>query len=152
MKNLSFIGFDQYAVTTDGRVYTINDHKFMKLSVDNGYNRVNLSRDGKKHRLAVHRLVAQAYIPNPENKPTVNHIDGNKTNNNVSNLEWATYKEQTAHAVATGLKVIPEITEGRKVSDEDVHSICRYLVEGFRPIEVARLLNVPRHTIKNVRS
>lgn len=152
MKNLSCIGFDRYAVTPDGRVYTLNDCKFMKLANDNGYLRVNLCKDGKKYRWAVHRLVALAYIPNPESKRTVNHIDGNKTNNHVSNLEWATYKEQTAHAIATGLKVIPEITETRQVSDEDVHRICKYLVDGFRPIEIARLLNLPRHTIKNVRS
>lgn len=152
MKNLSFIGFDRYAVTVDGKVYTLNDNKFMKLANDNGYIRVNLAKDGKKYRNAVHRLVALAFIPNPENKRTVNHIDGNKQNNHVSNLEWATHKEQTAHAIATGLKIIPEFTENRQVSDEDVHSICKYLIEGFRPIEVARLLDLPRHTIKNVRS
>lgn len=64
------------------------------------YLRVNLGRGVTKH---MHRLVALAFIPNPLNKKTVNHIDGNKINNNVSNLEWATYKENNNHAYRLGL-------------------------------------------------
>lgn len=69
-----------------------------------GYLDTSLYTDGGIKYYAVHRLVAEAFIPNPENKPTVNHIDGNKANNCVTNLEWATYSEQARHAIDTGLK------------------------------------------------
>lgn len=71
----------------------------------NGYLIVNLCDHMKQKKIPVHRLVASAFIPNPENKRTVNHIDGNKENNHVENLEWATYSENHKHAFRTGLKV-----------------------------------------------
>lgn len=69
-----------------------------------GYLRVALSKNGKTKRFLVHRLVAIAYIPNPENKKQVNHKDGNKQNNAVENLEWCTISENAQHAFATGLR------------------------------------------------
>lgn len=70
----------------------------------NGYRRVHVSHKGKHHKFLVHRLVARAFIPNPDNKPCVNHVDGNKANNHVSNLEWCTYGENLKHAYDTGLR------------------------------------------------
>lgn len=69
-----------------------------------GYILVSLSKNKKTKNWLVHVLVAKAFIPNPEKKPFVNHIDGVKSNNNVSNLEWVTAKENTAHAIFTGLR------------------------------------------------
>lgn len=69
-----------------------------------GYKKVELSKEGKRKSLKVHRLVAIAFIPNPLNKEEVNHIDGNKINNNVDNLEWVTSSENSIHAIETGLK------------------------------------------------
>lgn len=68
-----------------------------------GYSTVRLCKDGviKTHR--IHRLVAQTFLENPENKPFVNHKDGNKRNNAVNNLEWATAEENTSHAITVGL-------------------------------------------------
>lgn len=70
----------------------------------NGYFVVNLRKDRKSNVIPVHVLVAKAFIPNPLNKPTVNHKDGDKSNNNRINLEWASYSENNLHAIRTGLR------------------------------------------------
>lgn len=72
-----------------------------------GYKCVDLNANGVNVQKHIHRLVAEAFIPNPENKATVNHKDGNKLNNDISNLEWATFGENNKHAVDTGLKQSP---------------------------------------------
>ena len=69
-----------------------------------GYYKVDLRKDGKRKSMKAHRLVAMAFIPNPEDKPHINHIDGNPLNNNVENLEWCTPRENVIHALETGLK------------------------------------------------
>ena len=68
-----------------------------------GYGAVNLYLDGVGNYHLVHRLVGMAFIPNPENKPCINHKDGNPQNNHVDNLEWVTYSENTLHAYRIGL-------------------------------------------------
>jgi formate dehydrogenase assembly factor FdhD len=75
----------------------------MKLSTVKGYKSVVMTINGKQYTALVHRLVAQAFIPNPKNLPQVNHKDGNKSNNRVENLEWCTPKENAQHALRTGL-------------------------------------------------
>ena len=83
-----------YAVTEDGRVWSYRSKKFLKPGEhSSGYLHVTLSKNGVKIDCFIHRLVAAAYIPNPENKPQVNHRDENKLNNCVDNLEWMTSKE-----------------------------------------------------------
>jgi hypothetical protein len=69
----------------------------------NGYKYVNLSKDNKNYTHRIHRLVAEAFIPNTENKPDVNHMDTDKGNNLPHNLEWATKKENTKHLIKNGL-------------------------------------------------
>lgn len=86
-----------YQISNKGRVYNKTRRVFLHTTMDNrGYLSVELA---KKHYCSVHRLVAETFIPNPENKPFVNHIDGNKSNNNVNNLEWVTEKENAKHYV-----------------------------------------------------
>lgn len=94
-----------YTVSKYGAVYSLKTKKYLtQYSIDSrGYQAVGLYKDSKSKTGKVHRLVAQAFIPNPDNKPHVNHIDGNKLNNYASNLEWVTHQENTSHAKANGL-------------------------------------------------
>ena len=84
-----------------------------------GYMYVSIHVNGKSKSFRVHRLVAETFIPNYENKPYVNHIDGDKTNNRVENLEWVTSKENTTHAIRTGLMDVDKHWE--KVKDKMVY-------------------------------
>lgn len=111
-------GFEAYyGVTNDGRVFSYpridargNNRrgKWLKQIPDgDGYPRVHLCVGGKRRKWQVHRLVAMAFIPNPENKPAVNHIDACRTNNRVSNLEWVTHLENFIHALKMGHINVP---------------------------------------------
>jgi len=105
-----------YDIDTDGNVFSLartvcNGRGFSKLKArmlkggigKNGYINIGLCKKGIVKSCRVHRLIAIAFIPNPENKPQVNHIDGNKQNNKVNNLEWVTDQENVTHAWKTGL-------------------------------------------------
>lgn len=84
-------GYPNYEIEPDGRVFSKYSNRYLKPSLcNNGYYTVELFNDKKSKRKTVHRLVAEAYIPNPDNLPQVNHKDENKLNNDVSNLEWCT--------------------------------------------------------------
>lgn len=97
--------FPNYEVSTHGRVRNKKTGHILKPIPDkDGYLRVHLNTDRNVKR--VNRLVADAFIPNPENKPHVNHLDGIKSNNCVTNLVWATIKENNDHAIETGLRDI----------------------------------------------
>ena len=94
-------GFERYSVSSWGRVFDNKKHMMVRQEVhDKGYLRVDLIKDKKRTHKKVHRLVAEAFIPNPEGKPQVNHIDGNKQNNSITNLEWVTDAENKAAAIA----------------------------------------------------
>ena len=86
---------DNYIVYEDGRVWSKQRNKFMKSQIaKNGYVVITLNKIPNY----LHRIIAECFIPNPENKRTVNHIDGNKLNNAIDNLEWMTHSENHLHA------------------------------------------------------
>lgn len=91
-----------YQISADGKVKSPKGIKKTEIT-NNGYERVNLFKNGKCKHFSVHRLVASAFIPNPENYEMVNHIDGNKLNNCVSNLEWCDASYNTRHAYENNL-------------------------------------------------
>ncbi|NCD01333.1 hypothetical protein EOL94_04560 [bacterium] len=103
----NIIGYKNiYQVSNKGRIKSLKfgQENIMKLKKwKNGYMRIDLCKNGKKKYCLVHRLVAQAFIQNPENKPCTNHINGIKSDNRVENLEWATKSENAIHAYKTGL-------------------------------------------------
>ncbi len=158
-------GFEGYQASNLGRIKSFKLQKNGRILKQSkrknlsGYLGVQLFFENGKRDRKVHRLVCLAFHDNPENKPTVNHIDGNHENNCADNLEWATYAEQNKHAYGTGLRKPSKLNGGRKVvqilpdgkeivypsvrqaslvvgvSDTAIHKVCkelRHTAGGFR--------------------
>ena len=90
--------YENYMIDENGEVFNNNTKQYLKGSIgENGYRYFRLSKNNHKKMYYAHRLVAEHFIDNPNNLPVVNHIDGNKLNNNINNLEWVTYSENTKH-------------------------------------------------------
>lgn len=118
-----------YAVTRDGRIWSNKRKQFMKLSLNKrGYCVVSLNIGSAKKEYRVHRLVALAFIPNPENKPTVDHINRNKLDNRAENLRWSTYKEQNLNrepgTISRAMRVLAsELSKSVEMRAADNHSV-----------------------------
>lgn len=105
-------GYENYYIYDNGDVVNITTNRILKGSIgEHGYKYYRLSKDNKKQMFYAHRLVAEAFLDNPNNLPVVNHKDGNKLNNNIENLEWVSYSENIEHAHQTRL------IKGRKQSE-----------------------------------
>lgn len=144
-----------YQVSNTGKVRSMvfrNNQAFIQRikelkTVTNDKNRVHISlyKDGKRKNIAVHRLVAKAFIPNDENLPEVNHIDGNPSNNVVTNLEWCTRKQNAKHAYDHDLNRFKTFNESHKkkvIRDDGV------LYESIR--ECAREIGVTQRSLNDV--
>lgn len=108
-----------YKVNSMGEVYSIRTNKFIKPTIRNNYLAVGLWKNGKVQMKSVHRLVAEAFIPNPDNLPYVNHINENKTDNRVENLEWCNAKYNANYG-----------TRNKKISDYNSQSVAQYDLNG----------------------
>lgn len=120
-KNVKYEGLEDYQISSKGRVKGFKG--LMKSRVTDGrYNKIGLRyKKGKQRMFLVHRLVAEHFIDNPLNKPEVNHIDGNKNNNNSENLEWVTREENVKHAIDNGLiKINPNKIVRSKKYEKDI--------------------------------
>lgn len=106
----------RYLVSSEGRVMNAKTKRILRTSKDQrGYEKVAMFKMDRNRRFKVHRVVAMAFIPNPEGKKQVNHIDGNKQNNRADNLEWVSNEENMHHARKTGLfEGHEEFCESRK--------------------------------------
>lgn len=143
----------------NGRHYFIKSHPLKIYSKDNGYQRVVLSLSGHGKYYYVHRLVAQLFIPNPDNLSFVNHIDGNKSNNRADNLEWCTRSENEKHAWRIGLK--SKYTIGTKGEKHGMHKLTQEQVDYIRSVHkrfdqefgsvgLAKKFGVSPQTITNI--
>ena len=86
-----------YAITEDGQIWSYRRNKYLKQQQARNYLSIELHKDNNRKNYFIHRLVAETYIPNPHNLPEVNHIDENKYNNCVDNLEWVSHKDNMNH-------------------------------------------------------
>lgn len=110
-------------------------------------------RDSNKKvkHLKIHKLVAKAFIPNPENKPCVNHKDGNKLNNNVLNLEWVTHQENCYHAVDTGLNPKRgELNHNSKISNASIPLLKSLYASGLKQKQIAEMYKVTQSAISRI--
>ena len=145
-------GSNGYAVSNLGRVTgaTARGQRILKPSPTSlGYFRVDVYSGGSKKTRKVHRLVAEAFIPNPLHLPHVNHIDGDKSNNRIDNLEWVTARENQVHASKIGLKACGEKVFGARLRESDIPTIITY-AKTMLPKDIAALYGVDRTTINRV--
>jgi len=114
-----------YFVTEDGRVFSSYTNQFLSQQTDkDGYKRITLKKYNRK--TGVHRLVTETYIPNPENKPHINHIDRNPSNNNLSNIEWVTPKENIMHQIVNqNIWTIEYIPTGKVWEVDNLFDFCK---------------------------
>ena len=138
-------GFEHYYISSKGRYYNSRSQLIIKNTLSDLYYQVGLYNKKNKTSAYIHRLVAIAFIPNPENKPCVNHIDGNKLNNSVHNLEWCTKSENTKHAWETGLMN----SIGNRMTKEHVEQMKVLRKQGKEYQEIADILGVSRATVCN---
>lgn len=147
MRRLKIKDFLKYDIYENGDVYSYHRNIFLKPIKDRkNYLLVMLCDKGRQSYSRIARLVASAFVPNPQNKSCVNHIDGNKQNNHHTNLEWVTRKENDNHARRTGLN---NGLNGAKLNEGQVKAIrVEYPLVAIECI--AKQYSVSQYTIRNV--
>ena len=150
-------GYDgSYQISNRGRVSSIGGrngktvaNRIMRQKLSNGYPQVVLRKNGR-HTHYVHRLVAENFIANPASKREVNHIDGNKTNNDVSNLEWVTSSENQLHAYVSGLQGRGSRHGTAKLTEEQVHEIRARRKAGEGNRQIAETYDVSENLVSKI--
>ena len=141
-----YLTLSDYDIGKDGVITNKKSGRKLKPQPnDMGYLRVNIC--GK--RPFVHRLVAEKYVPNPQNLPYVNHIDGNHQNNRAENLEWCSQKYNVNHSIRIGLTPIGEKCSWSKLKENDVIFIREHIE--LRPYQLAKIFDVTQSTIRDIR-
>ena len=142
---------EDYEITVDGKVINRRSGRVLKVQPNGkGYLRFSLLVNGKRKFFFVHRIVAEKYVPNPDGKPQVNHIDGNKTNNHADNLEWVTNMENRQHALKHGYHLCGEKCSWAKLKQVDVDYIRSHPEEKI--CDLAKKYGVNQNAIRDVRN
>ena len=151
--NLRKKQFEDYFIYEDGTIVSLLTGKHITKRIDpRGYYQINLCINGKCKTFKLHRIIATAFIANPNNLPCVNHIDGNKLNNSLSNLEWVTYSDNTKHAVKTGL-IHPAKgldTNNGRFNETEIKKIRQLACTGMTYREIANLYSVSKGSIQQI--
>lgn len=131
---------EAYRVTSFGRVINKKTNTLLKHRKNNSYASVRLYIDGRPKDIRIHRLVALNFIENPDikNKNCVNHKDGNKMNCHMSNLEWATEKENAEHASEIGLLTVGENRKNAKISEKQAWEIIKAIKSGYTNSQIVK--------------
>lgn len=139
-------GFDNYQISNLGRIYSKKKRTCLKVKKlgNSGYYQVRLSKDGKYIYKNLHRILAETFIPNPNNYRTVNHINGNKLDNRISNLEWTDDCTQQHQACLLGLKP----TTQHILTEEEILDVYKRHFENNESIySIAKLYNTRKQQI-----
>lgn len=142
-------GFEKYEISNLGRIRRkyLKGYKFRKPVSQYGYLCITFSVGYNFKKFQIHRLVANEFLNNSENKPCVNHINGNKSDNRVENLEWCTYSENEKHSYS----ILGKVTNGicrRKIPLKDIQIIKDLYKSNVSQYEIARKYNVSQSTIQ----
>lgn len=143
----------KYEISKTGIIRNIITKKPKKQYLNSmGYPMISISHKNQSNPHRVHRLLANTFIPNPENLPEINHKDGNKTNNHLNNLEWCTHLENMNHAFTTGLANNTGIQNGMsKLNDMQAKEIKLLLDKGISQYKISKLYNVSRSAILKIK-
>jgi len=137
-------GFENYAVTEDGQVWSYKSNKFLApASQQNGYLIIGLTANGARYTRYLHRLVAQTFLLNPNDLPEVNHLDGDKTNCAKWNLAWSTSSTNQLHAYSIGLDSnVGNRHRQAKFTEDEVASICELLKQGVSRKDILNMFPI----------
>ena len=141
-----------YFIKENGQVISPLGFALSSAINGGGYPYVTLHYNKRKFNKMIHRLLAIAYLPNPENKPQVNHIDGNKLNYSLDNLEWVTQFENMQHSVVTGLSPKGERSYLAKLTEEDVKDISVLHSQGVSCEELSKQFGITPGGISGILS
>lgn len=141
-----------YSVSEFGDVFSYKSNLHLKPQEKRGYLAVNLYKEGEIKSPLIHRLVAKAFIGNPEDKPQVNHKNGDKHKNIVANLEWATSSENSLHAFEFGLRDMHK-GEGHHdavLTEEQVHEVCSLMQDGMPLRDIEKVTGMSQSNLSNI--
>lgn len=145
--------YPNYQISSSGKVWSKNHNRLLNPSIlRSGYKAIRLSTNGWQRDYLVHRLVAEAFVPNDFNKPVVNHKDGVKTNNYWLNLEYVTDSENQLHAIRTGLKLVKSKEDHpmSKLLQSEVDKIRELSYNGVTYKQIASEFGVHYSTIGRI--